>query len=311
MEKILFAYDDIFLKHDTGEHPENLKRLIAINSILSKSEYAEYIEKIQPRKADKTDILRIHDENYIDSVAKRIAEGDTWLDIDTNVSADSVEAAYSAAGAGLTCADKIISGEFRRAFCAVRPPGHHAEKMHSMGFCIFNNIAITAKYLKEVHGIEKILILDWDVHHGNGTQHSFYDDPSVLFVSLHQYPFFPGTGTKEETGAGKGVNYTLNFPMDAGSHDNDYFKAFNERILPEINRYNPDFILISAGFDAHAHDPLASINLSTNAFAEFTKMALSVAHHADGRVISFLEGGYNLEVLTDSTLAHLETMITF
>ncbi len=309
MERLLFAYDEIFLKHDTGMHPENYNRLIAINSWVAKSALNEQIDVITPRKAEKVDILRIHDEKYIDSAVQRIENGEVALDIDTSVSKESAEAAYFAAGAGLTCADKIIAGDFKRAFCSVRPPGHHAERTHSMGFCIFNNVAITAKYLQQVHGIDKILILDWDVHHGNGTEHSFYTDPSVMYISLHQYPFYPGTGAKTDTGVGAGLNYNLNFPMNAGSGNHEYFTAFNERILPEIRRYNPDFILISAGFDAHQFDPLASINLNSEAFGEFTKMILSVAEHAEGRIISFLEGGYNLEVLGESVLFHIEILI--
>ncbi len=308
MEKVLYLYDKIFLEHETGSHPENKMRLISINEKIANTELSEITELTEPRKANDEDILRIHTKEYIDFVRREILNGNRYLDLDTVVSHSSLEAAYFAAGAGLTAADKIIAGEFRRAFCAVRPPGHHAEKDKAMGFCIFNNIAITARYLQQVHNLEKILILDWDVHHGNSTQHSFYDDDTVYYISLHQYPFYPGTGGKNETGTGAGEKYTLNFPMPAGTGDSEWLAAFDEKIINEIKNYKPDFILISAGFDAHIDDPLASISIHSETFGKFTDLIKSAADSADGRIIAFLEGGYNLEALAESVFHHIKSL---
>jgi acetoin utilization deacetylase AcuC-like enzyme len=202
-----------------------------------------------------------------------------------------------------------MQGEAENGFALIRPPGHHAESGEALGFCLFNNVAITAKYLKRRYGLEKILILDWDVHHGNGTQHTFEDDPSVFYVSVHQYPWYPGTGSHSETGTGAGNGATLNCPMPAGSGDEDYRAAFGQTILPAARAFKPDAVLISAGFDAHAADPLGGINLSTNFYRWMTSEVMEIADSsAGGRVISLLEGGYDLDALASCVVAHVEVL---
>lgn len=308
MKPVLYIYDDIFLKHETGSHLENKNRLLAINQAIKDSGLIGSIKREKPIKATLADICRIHTERYVEHVSDVIQSGYTFLDsMDTVVSSHSLEAAYYAAGAGILAADRIMAGEHEVAFCAVRPPGHHAEKEQSMGFCLFNNIAITARYLQEKHNLEKIFILDWDVHHGNGTEHSFYQDDTVFFLSLHQYPHYPGTGRAEDMGTGKGKNYTKNYPMVPGSGDKDYLLRFEE-IVSIIKNYRPDFILISCGFDAHIRDPLSSINLSSEIFGKFTEMIKNSSDSAHGRIISFLEGGYDLKALGESAVCHLQAL---
>jgi acetoin utilization deacetylase AcuC-like enzyme len=216
-----------------------------------------------------------------------------------------------AAGGVVNAADAVARGEAGRAFCAVRPPGHHAERSNAMGFCFFNNVAIAAEYLRHQHGIERIAILDWDVHHGNGTQHYFEADPNVFFCSIHQHPdtLYPGTGYAEERGTGAGMGATLNVPMAPGSGDEEYRRAFETTILPALDRFRPEFLLISAGFDAHRADPLGHIKLSTEMFGWMTLHAMELARrHCGGRIVSVLEGGYDLTALADSVQAHLEVL---
>lgn len=308
MKPLLFVYDDIFLEHDTGRHPENKNRLISINSGLEKPEIKGSIARVKPQKADIASIRRIHTGKYIEHAEDIISSGHSFLDSpDTVVSGKSMEAALYAAGSGITAADKIMKEGFETAFCALRPPGHHAEKELSMGFCIFNNVAITARYLQEVYNLEKILILDWDVHHGNGTEHSFYDDSSVFYISLHQYPHYPGSGALGDTGVGEGDGYNKNYPMSAGTGDKEYLERFRE-IKAIIKGYKPDFILLSSGFDAHTRDPLSSIQLSSEVFGTFTEIVKSASGSASGRVISFLEGGYDLEALKEAIEYHLKAL---
>ncbi len=302
-------YDDLFLKHETGNHPENKGRLEAINQAIENSGLFSEIEMIKPIPATEKDILRIHSREYLTRVQETIKSGSPFLDsMDTVVSSLSFEAACLAAGAGITAADKIMNGDFKTAFCAVRPPGHHAEEGISMGFCIFNNIAITAKYLQQVHGINKVMILDWDVHHGNGTEKSFYEDNTVFYISLHQYPHYPGTGARADIGRGKGKNFTLNIPMSAGSNDQDYLNAFKEEVIPSVKTFAPGFILISAGFDANKADPLSSVDLSPDVFGTFTEMIVNSTNSYRGRIISFLEGGYDYDALAKSVLCHLSEL---
>jgi acetoin utilization deacetylase AcuC-like enzyme len=208
--------------------------------------------------------------------------------------------------------DQLIDGNIHNAFCAVRPPGHHAEQDHAMGFCLFNNVAIAARYAQKTKGLNKIFIFDWDVHHGNGSQHSFYSDPSIYYSSMHQYPFYPGTGAGEETGTGDGLGTTLNLPMDAYSDDDDYLSAIENKLIPEIQHYKPDLIIISAGFDAHQNDPLAQIQLTTECFGKMTELLMGIARDVcDGRLLSMLEGGYDYDALSDSVQLHMQTLLTF
>lgn len=323
MASVLYVYDDVFLRHDTGQHPENYNRLKAIDQSIqqlikkNKNEPVDskgdlrssQLVQGKPLLASQADITLIHKPEYLERVERTIASGQRYLDSpDTVICSASLEAAYFAVGAGLFAADQIMAGHYSRAFCAVRPPGHHAESGLSMGFCIFNNVAITARYLQQKHGLEKILIIDWDVHHGNATQNSFYRDSSVYYISLHEYPHYPGSGAASDLGEGKGIGYNKNYPMDAGSNDKDYLLRFTQ-ISKIIKSYKPDFILISCGFDAHHRDPLSSINLSSEVYGQFTEIVLSAADSAQGRIISLLEGGYDLLALEQSCLRHIQALL--
>jgi acetoin utilization deacetylase AcuC-like enzyme len=229
--------------------------------------------------------------------------------MDVGISRDSFDVALVAVGSALALADSVLDGQVDNAFALSRPPGHHAEHNQALGFCVFNNVAIAARYLQRTHGVDKILILDWDVHHGNGTQHTFEEDPSVLYVSTHQYPFYPGTGAYSETGIGRGAGATLNCPMPAKAGDEAYRLAFAERILPAIEAFDPEFVVLSAGFDAHVEDPLAHICVSTECFGWMSERVVEVAErHAGGRLLSMLEGGYNLDTLPLCVAEHLQVL---
>jgi acetoin utilization deacetylase AcuC-like enzyme len=226
------------------------------------------------------------------------------------MSAGSLAAAYLAAGGALAAVDAIMRGEVEHAFCAVRPPGHHAERSRAMGFCLFNNVAIAARYVQKKHGLSRVLIIDWDVHHGNGTQHSFEEDASILFFSTHQYPHYPGTGRATERGAGAGEGFTINVPMEAGDGDEEYHAIFMNILLPAADAFKPEFVIISAGFDAHRDDPLANMGLTETGYADLTGLVAGIARrHAEGRLLSSLEGGYNLTALAGSVDAHLQALL--
>ena len=302
-------YDEIFLQHDTGQaHPECSARLTAsINYLAAQDWFDQLILINEPRIADPSILQLIHNEDYIKRARATCLRGEKYLDsADVSICPESYEVACRAAGATLVLADRLMQGKITNGFGLIRPPGHHAEQGMALGFCLFNNIAILARYLQQRHSLEKILILDWDVHHGNGTQHSFQEDPSVLYISLHQFPFYPGTGARSETGIGRGEGSVLNCPMPAGATDEDYKQAFRDKIIPKINQFKPDAVLISAGFDAHKSDPLAQICLSTDCFGWMTRqMTELAARHAHGRLISLLEGGYNLQALPLCIAEHL------
>lgn len=306
--KIAVAYDEAFLLHDPGPwHPESPERLTvvmeAVNGI-----GIEY-EKIEPREASGDELMLIHDSTYIEAILNLNPQGTVMLDPDTAFSPGTGTAALKAVGAVLDSVDRIIEGKIDRAFCPVRPPGHHAEPARAMGFCIFNNIAVGAAYAIANKGIRKVAIVDWDVHHGNGTQKAFYHSDRVLYISLHQFPHYPGTGTAAEIGEGKGKGYTMNIPMAHGSGDGEYREAFAEKIVPALNEFRPEMLFISAGFDAHGKDPLAGINLSTEFYGEMTACLKKVAEeHCAGRIISVLEGGYNLDILRESVEIHLREL---
>ncbi len=309
MSKTAYLYDPLYLQHETGQHPEQSARLNAINRNLESTGLLDTLERVAPRKATLEDIARIHDAGYPTMVERACDEGRTSLDADTTISPRSYDAALLSAGAGLTAVDLVVDGKADNAFCAVRPPGHHAEHDRAMGFCLFNNVAVAARYAQKVKGLERVFIFDWDVHHGNGTQHSFYSDPTVFYASTHQYPFYPGTGGQDETGTGDGLGATLNFPMRAYSGDEDYLGIVENRLIPHMHRFQPDLIIISAGFDAHQDDPLAQINLSADCFAKMTALIKDAANDlCGGRLISMLEGGYNLDALADSVHGHLEQL---
>ena len=309
MKKTGYISDPFYLKHKNEPHPENPGRLNAIQKNIESSKYYKKLTLIQPRKATLEDITQIHDKGYIKNVEDSCRNGVRNLDADTVISPDSYQAALLSAGAGLEAVDKILEGTVDNAFCAVRPPGHHAEQNKAMGFCLFNNVGVIARYAQNVQNLEKVFIFDWDVHHGNGTQHSFYKDSSVYYSSIHQYPFYPGTGSVDETGTGDGLGSNLNLPMRAYSCDVDYINAIEYKLIPVIQKFNPDLIIISAGFDAHENDPLAQINLSTECYGKMTQKLMEIANDVcDGRILSMLEGGYDYSALAESVQLHVETL---
>ena len=309
--KTAFLTDPRFAEHETGPgHPERAARLTHTLDHLRAQQWFSQLLPVESQTCDERWLRSIHDRTLIERARQACSQGRAYLDSpDVAVSQASFEIALLAAGGVLALADAVIQGKANNGFALVRPPGHHAERDVALGFCLFNNIAIAARYLQQEYGLEKIVILDWDVHHGNGTQHSFESDPSIFYISLHQYPHYPGTGAYSETGIGDGSGTTLNCPMPAGSDDSHYEQAFREKILPAVNSYSPDVILISAGFDAHQADPLGSINLSTAFYAWMTERMLETAdQHANGRLISVLEGGYALDALAASVSAHLQSL---
>lgn len=312
MTKTGFVYHDDYLAHLTGlGHPERPERLKSIISFLEDSSLIKKLIRIEPVKAELEWIEEIHGRQYIDHVRKSCEKDEIFLDsMDTRICKNSYEVALLAAGGCLKASDAVMEGIVSNVFCAIRPPGHHAEKDQAMGFCIFNNVAILARYLQKKHDIKKILIIDWDVHHGNGTQNAFYDDDSVFYFSIHQFPHYPGTGRESEKGNSSGTGYTLNVPVSAGSGDKDYIKIFKEILKPAALLFEPDFILISAGFDAHLSDPLSGIYMSEKGFGGITRIVKEIAVGCSrGRIISVLEGGYELSALGKSVNAHISALM--
>ena len=303
-----FCYDKRFLEHNPGQgHPESKERLIASMEYFKNQPWFQTLKQISPKTIERTWVEHVHKPEYIEHAKSTCLSGAAFLDsMDVGISGDSFDVALLAAGATIELADEVVKGNIRNGFGLLRPPGHHAEHDMALGFCLFNNVAILARYLQKQHGVNKVLILDWDVHHGNGTQHTFEEDPSVLYISTHQYPYYPGTGAYTETGIGRGAGSVLNCPMSAGSGDEDYEQAFLNKIIPKIEEFKPEFIIISAGFDAHKDDPLAQISLNTNFFGWMTLRLMELADRfCNGRIISVLEGGYNLTTLPHCIEQHL------
>ena len=312
MAKTGFVYHPDYLNHDMGYgHPEGPARLQAILSRLESRNVLSRLTPIEPVPASDQWILEIHAPSYLQMLkAHAPSSGRVSLDPDTTMSSGSLRAAYLAAGGAITATDAIMAGHVDNAFCAVRPPGHHAERDRAMGFCLFNNVAIAARYVQQRYGIQRVLIVDWDVHHGNGTQHAFYDDPSVLFFSTHQYPHYPGTGCATEVGQGAGAGTTINVPMSMGQGDEDYREVFQRVLTPEADTFKPEFIIISAGFDAHRDDPLAGMGLTETGYADLTSIVAGIARrHAQGRILSCLEGGYHHKALSASVERHVLTLL--
>ena len=292
-------------------HPEHPGRLQAIQARLAHSPLAPRLTPLEPPAAERAWLVRTHLPGYVDDVRRRIDEGAHHLDLgDTYVNESSWEAAMRAAGAAVAAADGVMAGTFRAAFCGVRPPGHHAEADRAMGFCLFNNVAIAAHHLLEAHGVDRVAIVDFDIHHGNGTQHAFYGSERVLYVSTHQYPyFFPGTGDASEIGEGAGLGCTLNLPLPAGTDDRTFLAAYQGPVADRLLAFRPDVLLFSAGFDAHELDPLGGFRVSTGTFGELTRAVLAAcAPSTGGRTVSCLEGGYHLQALAQSVEAHLEAL---
>lgn len=302
------VYDREFLDHDTGPgHPERPARLTTAMAQLKQAAWFDDLRRVQAAPADLSWIETVHRLDYIRRAAEACRVGQPFLDTpDVMISARSFDVATLAVGAALALADDLIAGHSANGFALLRPPGHHAEHATAVGFCLFNNVAILARYLQRQHGLDKIAIIDWDVHHGNGTQHCFEEDPSVLYVSLHQYPYYPGTGGAGEIGSGRGRGATLNCPMPAGATDSAYEIAFSEQVLPHLAMFKPEAILISAGFDAHRDDPLADVQLSTACYGWMTARVMEIAEqYAGNRVLSLLEGGYHLARTAECIERHL------
>ena len=304
-----FFCHEIFEAHDTGPgHPERPERLRAIKKVISSSSFDPLIIKKAP-KSTLQQISMVHDLSYAEKLMDLIpASGWSRIDPDTVMCPETGEATLRAVGAVIEAVDGVIAGAFDNAFCAVRPPGHHAEPKHGMGFCFFNNAAIAARHAQRVHGLERVAIVDFDVHHGNGTQAAFRADKTVFFASSHQYPFYPGTGAIDEVGVGNIVNV----PLESGSGSKDFRDGWSSKIFPALEAFQPEFLVMSAGFDAHARDPLASLNLEAEDFSWITRKLLEVSgNKLNGRVISCLEGGYDLVGLGESVDAHVSELMGF
>ena len=300
---------DTYQNHNTGEgHPEKIDRVTAVIDNFKKIDNKELIWK-KPTKFDQSFLINTHSSEYIDLVSKSFPKnGLAFLDGDTVVSPGSKEATKDAVGSIITAIDGVQQKEFKNAFCAVRPPGHHAEKDKAMGFCIYNNVAVGANYLIEKYKYNKVAIIDFDVHHGNGTQDIFYNNEKVLYISTHQYPYYPGSGSEKETGK---FNNILNIPLEAGTTAEQFLNAY-ENVLKKLKEFKPEFLLFSAGFDAHIDDPLAQLRLSSEDFYHLTKRTLEVSKSmCNGNVVSILEGGYDLKALQDSTKRHVDALIEF
>lgn len=304
---MLFTHD-AGLNHDTGPmHPERPDRLRAVLKALAAKEFSS-IERREAPEATVEQIARIHPESYVEAILDAIpSSGTRGLDGDTIVSPGSGEAALRASGAACAAVDAVIAGDARNAFCATRPPGHHAEPTTAMGFCLFNNVAVAARHAQAVHGLERVAVMDFDVHHGNGTQAAFWDDPSLLYTSTHQMPLYPGTGAIGETGI---ANNIVNAPLAPQSDGVAFKEAMTGRILPALDSFAPDLVIISAGFDAHYRDPLASLNFDEDDFYWATRELMALADRVcGGRVVSCLEGGYDLQGLATSAAAHVRALL--
>jgi len=298
---------DTYQNHDTGiGHPERIDRVTVVNEGLKRIQSKDLIW-LKPKLFDAKYLSLAHSEEYLHTLEKSFpSEGNLFLDGDTLVGPGSKQAALDAVASVITAIDGVINKDFINAFCSIRPPGHHAESRKAMGFCIYNNVAIGAHYLLDKYKLKKVAIIDFDVHHGNGTQEIFYDNKQVLYISSHQYPFYPGTGSEKETG---NYNNILNVPLDAGTSGNIFLNAY-EPIFKKIIEFKPEFILLSSGFDAHINDPLAQINLQSKDFAELTNRILKIAKEVcNNKLVSVLEGGYDLQALQESSSLHVQSLL--
>jgi acetoin utilization deacetylase AcuC-like enzyme len=293
------------LRHDTGGHPESAQRLIAIEAALDAAGWPD-LERAQAPPATREQLHRVHDRAHVEAIAGLCAAGGGMIDFDTIASADSYEAALHAAGGALWSAERLLAGDQPAAFCALRPPGHHAERGRAMGFCLFNNVAVAARHAIDACGAERVLILDWDVHHGNGTEAIFADAPDVLFVSIHESPLYPGTGPADYEGEGEGEGLTINLPVPGGTGSEQFLALVQQIVVPVARAWGPSLIAISAGYDAHRDDPLASCRVETEAYREMTASVRDVAAELEVGILICLEGGYARPALAASVLATVE-----
>ena len=301
---------NVYLAHDTGAHPECAARLVAVQNHLQLTGLVEDLRVITPRAADIEDLRMVHTQEHIFRVQRMCHEGRGFLDPDTVVSRESFDVARTVVGGVFTAIDQVMLREVKNAFCLVRPPGHHATASESMGFCLFNNIALGARYLQRHHGQPKVLIVDFDIHHGNGTQSIFYDDPTVFYLSVHRYPFYPGTGREDQHGRDAGTGFNLNCPVTTTLGRGTVVSIFVKALDEVAERFTPDFVLVSAGFDGHTDDPIAGLGLETRDFHDMTAAVTELAWKAcDGRVVSTLEGGYDLNSLGPCVEQHLRALM--
>lgn len=299
-------------RHDTGPgHPERAERVAAVLERLRESGLADEMARVAAPECDRATLELVHDPGHVRAVQAAIERGARILDEgDTRVSSGSWRAALESAGGAVMAVEKVMKGEWSNAFVVARPPGHHAERGRAMGFCLFNNVAVAAAHLIRRLGVERVAIVDWDVHHGNGTQHIFEREAKVWYASLHQWPLYPGTGKRGERGVGVGEGATLNLPQVPGAGDVEWLGAFEEELMPALEKFDPQFVLVSAGFDAHRDDPLAQTELSTGAYGTMTRHLMQVARsRCQGRMVSLLEGGYEVRALADSVEAHVGEMV--
>lgn len=310
MSKTGIVRDDRFMHHFMGSyHPESPERLSAIYAMLDEQDMAGKFALVPTHRAEREELLWIHSPEYIDSLAATEGDESTYLDPDTQTSAGSYEAALLAAGGLCQAIEMVIRGELQNAFALVRPPGHHAERDRAMGFCLFNNVAIGARFAQEKLNLKRILIVDWDLHHGNGTQHTFEDDPTILYFSTHQFPYYPGTGNFDEVGFDQGRGYTINVPMRAGSGDQEFAGVFESILKPVALEFKPELVLVSAGFDCHSDDPLGGMRISNKGFGVLTRQVMEVARQCcQGRLVLTLEGGYHIQRQKEAVKVVLQEM---
>ena len=305
-----FVTSPLHVEHAVQDHPEGPERLQAALDLLEECGLLDWLERIEPRDAADDELAWVHSPEHIEALRRICGQGGGWVDPDTYLLPRSCDAAWQAAGACLAATEAVLSGRVRSAFCAVRPPGHHARPSQAMGFCLLNNIAIATQYARRRHDLERVAIVDIDVHHGNGTQDAFYDDAGVLYVSTHQHPYYPGTGRSQETGSGAGEGTNVNLPLPAGCGDDEYRAAFERVVEPLVRRFRPQLILVSCGFDAHFADPLAGMALSVAGYGELASRLQALTEElCDGRLVFVLEGGYDLTAVSWGVRHVLEVLL--